>query len=432
MKKIEFTLATPVRRLLDRYEHLNWALLDQAMVSGINFLVGILLVRYLGIEEYGQYVLAYMIVQFFMSVQNSLIIAPLFSIAPKLEKPELPTYYSATFVMQVALAIIIGCVFAIGASVLPGTITPSWLTLNLVVPIIACIVVIQLQDYVRRSLFSQGSFKRAFFLDLIAYGGQVLLILIVVRVHPSFEAALFSISATMLLSFVLGLRYLNLAMPSRQEVHAVTKRHWLSAKWLLGSAILQWLSGNYFLIVVGAVFGPAIVGGIRAAQNLLGLSHILFQGLENVVPGAASRRFQTQGVSGLTSYLKKVALMMLLGTGLIAASAAIFSEPLLRLVYGAPNPSSVAAMIWFVPLYVLGATALPIRAGLRTLECTYPIFVAYALGAVLSVSVAHYLVSRYEINGAMGGMLFVDTMMTLVLLYSLSREVRKHANSLSS
>ncbi len=35
-------------RLLVRYSHLNWALADQTMVSGVNFLTGILLARYLG------------------------------------------------------------------------------------------------------------------------------------------------------------------------------------------------------------------------------------------------------------------------------------------------------------------------------------------------------------------------------------------------
>ena len=38
-------------RLLTRYSQVNWALVDQTMVSGVNFLTGILLARYLGISE---------------------------------------------------------------------------------------------------------------------------------------------------------------------------------------------------------------------------------------------------------------------------------------------------------------------------------------------------------------------------------------------
>ena len=37
----------------DAIQTINWALADQAMLSGINFLTGILLARYLGITEFG-------------------------------------------------------------------------------------------------------------------------------------------------------------------------------------------------------------------------------------------------------------------------------------------------------------------------------------------------------------------------------------------
>ena len=46
-------------RILSRYSHVNWALADQTMVSGVNFLTGILLARYLGVEEFGRFTLAW-------------------------------------------------------------------------------------------------------------------------------------------------------------------------------------------------------------------------------------------------------------------------------------------------------------------------------------------------------------------------------------
>jgi len=38
------------------YSHVNWALADQAMVSGSNFITGILLARTLGIAEFGRFI----------------------------------------------------------------------------------------------------------------------------------------------------------------------------------------------------------------------------------------------------------------------------------------------------------------------------------------------------------------------------------------
>lgn len=51
--------------------------LDQIIVSGSNFLLGILLARNLGIEEYGQFALLWLIVLFFSSLQLSFIVSPM-------------------------------------------------------------------------------------------------------------------------------------------------------------------------------------------------------------------------------------------------------------------------------------------------------------------------------------------------------------------
>ena len=70
-------------RLLTRYSQINWALTDQAMVSGVNFLTGIVLARYLGIEEFGRFTLAWMAVLLVNSLQSGLIVQPMMSIGPK-------------------------------------------------------------------------------------------------------------------------------------------------------------------------------------------------------------------------------------------------------------------------------------------------------------------------------------------------------------
>ncbi len=42
-----------LKEFVKRYSDINLVLLDQAMVSGVNFLTGILIARFLGIEEFG-------------------------------------------------------------------------------------------------------------------------------------------------------------------------------------------------------------------------------------------------------------------------------------------------------------------------------------------------------------------------------------------
>jgi O-antigen/teichoic acid export membrane protein len=407
-----------MKKFLHKYSNWNWALLDQGMVSGVNFLVGILLVRYLGLEQYGVFVLVWMMVQFILGIQNALIISPMMSIAPKIPIEERSGYYTTTFVLQgvlVLFVIVTGAIYLFFLS----KYKPVWLPQEAIWPMLSCFIFVLFQDYIRRNLFSNMDGRHAFYFDIVAYGGQLSLIFFVVKAYPSFETALLVIAVSMFASIAVGFRWMKLsAMPDGNFI-LVTKRHWNTSKWLLGSTILQWLSGNYFLIVAAALLGPAIVGAIRAAQNLLGLTHILFQGLENVVPHEASLCYHERGPLALRRYLTKVSLLLLVGTGLIATVAAIFAEPLLRLVYGNIDQSSVTAMMWYVPIYVLVAAVLPLRAGLRSLEQTRAIFVAYVVGAIFSIMTANFFIAHYAVNGVMAGILFVQIIMTLILSISL-------------
>ncbi|WP_304641696.1 MATE family efflux transporter [Pseudomonas sp.] len=407
-----------------RFSHLNWVLLDQALVSGSNFLVGLLLVRYLGLEQYGQYVLLWMGVQFVMSIQNALVLSPMLSIAPKMPSAERRAYYSATLVWQLTLAVCLTGV-AVLIALLPSGLRPGWLNAEVMLPLLGCVLVVQLQDFLRRYLFSTDASRRAFFIDLFAYGAQLPLIALVLSSEPSLAGALTVVLVTMLVSAALGWRWLEVVIPGRRVLRDTLLRHWRSSKWLLGDAVLHWVSGNYFLVVAGALLGPVMVGAIRAAQNLLGLTHILFQGLENLVPAEASRRLHRNGSAALMRYVGKTMLILLAVTGTIALVAATFAEPILRLAYGAADPASVTALLWYVPFYILVAIALPLRAGLRSFEKTRSLFIAQLLCALFSVLTAHYLITRFGLHGVMGGMLAGLSLTSVILAIALGKNARR-------
>ena len=41
-----------MKKLLHKAKNLSWTILDQGMVSGVNFAVGILIARFLGVKEF--------------------------------------------------------------------------------------------------------------------------------------------------------------------------------------------------------------------------------------------------------------------------------------------------------------------------------------------------------------------------------------------
>ena len=79
--------------------------LDQGIVSGSNFLITILIVKFLGLEEFGKFSFLWIIVNLSNSLQMSSIIAPMNSIAPSQQK-KLNFYHGGVFIQQGLFSII--------------------------------------------------------------------------------------------------------------------------------------------------------------------------------------------------------------------------------------------------------------------------------------------------------------------------------------
>ena len=94
--------------LISRHRHANWAFLDQSVVSGSNFIIGILLARFLGPEAFGVFVLLQSVMLYVNSFQGALIFQPMMSAAPQLVEQERSKYLQGVFAMQLILGLMLG------------------------------------------------------------------------------------------------------------------------------------------------------------------------------------------------------------------------------------------------------------------------------------------------------------------------------------
>ena len=79
-----------IRKLIN-YKSLNYSLLDQALVSGSNFLSTIIIARILGLHDFGIFATLWIILLFINSLHVSTIVFPMMSLVPKQKK--LKNYY---------------------------------------------------------------------------------------------------------------------------------------------------------------------------------------------------------------------------------------------------------------------------------------------------------------------------------------------------
>ncbi|MEE9542392.1 MAG: MATE family efflux transporter, partial [Thermodesulfobacteriota bacterium] len=222
--------------------------------------------------------------------------------------------------------------------------------------------------------------------DAIRYLGQLgILVWLFSVTRLDSAGVLWIIAGTSLAAVVKGAFSLERLKWDRETFVSVLNRHWHFSKWLTGSALMQWTSGNLFIVAAGGVLGASAVGALKAAQNVMGVTHILFQGLENVVPVRAGSHFHQGGLKALVTYLRRVAWTGGLATAVIAGLAVVFPEFWLKMFYGDEFIPYGYLLRWYAAVYLLIFIGLPLRSGLRALEHTRPIFLVYLVTTLFAL-----------------------------------------------
>jgi O-antigen/teichoic acid export membrane protein len=393
-----------LRGLAERSAHLNGTLLDQALVSGSNFLLAVLLTRFLGLADYGVFVLGWMAVLFFSSIQQALIVAPLVTLVPKRPAAERAHYAGAYFVQQIifaaaAAAITVLGVFGFGRIQMDGRIDA------LVLPLAAVVFCFLWQDYMRRFLFAQRTTGPVLVADLLAYGGQIAAVLIVHQAGLlSIPAVLWCTAALFGASAAFQTRWMVMEAWNWRSVRATWREGWRFSSWLTASAFTQWFAGNLFIVAAGGVLGAGAAGAVRASQNVVGITHVLFLALENYLPARAAAVMADRGRAALLRYLGRASAYVGAATACGLLVVAVAPEFWLRTLYGPELVEYAFILTWFALLYLLVFVSTMLRMVLRTLEMTRSFFVSSVLTAGFSLMVAFPMVEWWGVTGVMVGL----------------------------
>ena len=384
---------------------------DQAMVSGSNFLLGVLLVRWIGLDDYGVFALLWMGVLFALGINQAFITKPLLSIAPKMIGANQKDYLKGLHFLQFCVSVLFlffGLAVFLCSSWMFGEDVMKYL------PVLSGIVFLQtMHDYYRKVNIVKNNVQKVLILDILLYGGQTIgMIFLIIANKISLYTSLNVIFLANILSVLGGVFQEEFSI---KDFKNILVRHFHFSKWLLGTSILQWLSGNYFIIVGASILGTSAVGAVRMVQNVMGLCHILFLAMESIIPIEAAQKFQAEGENGLINYLTKTTKQLGLGFCLILTLITIFSSSILSIFYGEEAVQFSFIVFAYVLLYALVFLGHPLRFYLRTIEKTSPIFIAYVLGTLFSLSFAHLLMNHFGINGLLLGLIL--TQLINVLTY---------------
>lgn len=394
--------------------------LDQALVSGSNFVLGILLARYLGVEGYGQFALLWLIVLFFSSLQLAYIVSPMLTLGSKKSSLILDRYLSTMMFLQVVFTVIsiISLYFFLEIAVV---FDEKWDMGDLKIYIMCTTLFFLFQDFLRRYFIIKTQYYKLVFIDAIAYLGQLgMLVYFIYNNSLDLSRALLAVAIPFLLSLLIGYTQVTRVATDTPYKKLIFLKNWKFSKWLVYSSILQWGSGNFFILAGGAILGSWAVGVIRVMQNTMGVFNVLFITLDNILPINFSKIYNKDGYTSMMDYFKRQLKYGIVIFGLLGSAIYLFAPELVTFMYGDEYTKYAYLLTGFISIYLVMYITMLQRYVLRTKEKTKVIFTSYVLTTGFAFLSAYPLVEYFKIDGILIGMFVIQIIISLFFFKSIS------------
>ena len=384
------------------------ALLAQGLISGMNFVLSVLLARWLVASQYGAYTLAFSIFLVVSSFHNSLLLEPMAVLGPALHGKSIPDYLGKLVRLHFVIAAGLTILMAIlGAAIsqsprFAGLSSGLW-GACLAIPCVLFLWFARQAAYVqmRPGIAVQGAVAYASVILLMIFGLHAL-----GRLSP-FGAflALAVAGAVGGGSLIVWIRPQFHSSPAAVPLGTIWKQHWAYGRWVLLTSFVFWFSGQAaYYFIAAAYLKMADVGTISALQNLVAPLSQFLTALSLLLLPWASMQFAGRDTALFPRAIRRVTLLFSgVGVGYFIFLLG-FGRQLTALLYQGKYSSSSALL----PMLALSQGFMAISQGpvigLRAMQRPSRIFASYCVAATFSIFVGIALTQRWGARGNVAGM----------------------------
>lgn len=319
----------------------RWSLIDQSLVSAMNFLTVLLLSRELPLHTFGVTMIAQTGLLLATGIQNAVIAQPHNILGARLDPAGFARFTRAVAGLQLALSVALAC--AVCAA---GWLLARWVAkeTGAIVAAIGLILVPWLwQEFARRALYTRGEARRAAIVDAVGYGGMLgAVVLLLVLNDPAAigpRDVLFAIGAAALAGSLVGTWQLwpwlaaSRGDLSRVALAAAWRDSWSIGRWQLTQQLLVSMGASAHGWVLAAFVGAERYGLYRAAYQIVNVLNPLRQAAMNYLPPVASVAYAQRGLRGLSAWTRRVSIALIVPFGAAALVLALGAPWAVELIY---------------------------------------------------------------------------------------------------
>jgi O-antigen/teichoic acid export membrane protein len=395
-------------------------ILDQGLFSGANFLLGILLARWMSPEMYGGFAASYSLFLLLSTFQVAIIAEPMSIRGADKYRQDVVSYLNYLLRLQ-WVGTLLGTLLLIAFSLffVEGTLREAMMAMLISLPLIL------FYWYLRRAFYIGMQSDIAMVTSLIY---SALLIIFVLYVQSAggitvFEAylgmALSSLAASIFALPQLGVNFFGKQSGgSSINAQLVNRELWNFGKWVLPAYLAGWLTSLSFPFIVSILINAQSAGAYRAVQNLfLPLQQFLAAVTLLALPWLAKQK-SDHGNRRLFHLAQAAAGITGLAALIYCLSIIIFRQKILALLYMNEFYSSFDDLVIFLAIAtLLGSVPLMLGLALRVLDQPHTILWSKGCAGVFTVLVAIPIIKLFQMNGVIFTLLGGAAIESLILLF---------------
>jgi O-antigen/teichoic acid export membrane protein len=398
------------------------SILDQAVVSGMNFAITIILSRSAGKAETGLYYLALQLVFFLRGVQDQLIGAPYMVYSNRKSAEKASSYAGSSLVHELLLLTLAAT--ALGVTSAWGGCSSELSDLLWLLVLAAPLML--LREFIRQITFADLRVVEALLLDVAVVALQLTGLLVAWHydcVTTFLTYAILAGGCGVVLLYWLLVRRGTFA-PSWQHVQSDWISNWQFGKWSLATQLLGCSMPFVIPWVVAITHGAEATGAFGVGTTLIGLANMFVLGMSNFVCPQAARAYASGGKQALTPVLRRAGELYLFVLGSFTLMMICFGDVFMTWVYG-PEFSDAGRILAILAVGSL-ANSLGIVAGngLWAMERPAANFRADLCAMFTWIAATLLLVGAWGPLGAAVASVLGTAVSAAVRMFTLSRELR--------